>query len=169
MTTDRVTPLLVGALKPTLVIAALAVVTNAALFGGRGFLGAVLGAVVVVVFSGGGLLALRAMRSAPPASLLLVALGSFILRVIFFGLVLQVANSVDGLDAVIHRGATAGTIIACVVAWMVAEIWVFSRLRIPTYDLGAAASEATGGSSQVATPAAEAVDSQGSAPSERSG
>ncbi|WP_020575215.1 hypothetical protein [Actinopolymorpha alba] len=135
MTTDRVTPLLRGALVPTLAVGGVSIIVSAVVAGGRGALGALIGAATAVIFSGVGFLAVRAVRSTPPATLMLVALSSYLLRVLFFGIILEIVGSIDGVDSVIHRGATALTVVACVLAGMAGEIWAYTRLRVPTYDL----------------------------------
>lgn len=143
MRTDHVSALLRGALVPTLVVAALVTLGSAVFAGGPGALGALLGAVIVIAFSGAGLLAVRAARGTAPSVLLVVALGSFLVRVILFGLALQAANAIDDLDAVLHRGATVVGVVGCVIAWMAGEIWAFTRLRVPTYDLDEATEPAS--------------------------
>jgi ATP synthase protein I len=145
MRTDHVSALLRGALVPTLVVAAPVTGASAVLAGRPGALGALVGAAVVVVFSGAGLLAVRAARGAAPSVLLVVALGSFLARVILFGLALQAANAIEDLDTVLHRGATVVGVVSCVIAWMAGEIWAFRRLRVPTYDLDDASASTTGG------------------------
>ena len=135
MTTDRVTPLIRGALKPTLAVAAVAIALSAVLSGTRGLVGAALGALVVVSFSGAGLLALRMVRQSYPEVVLLVAVASYFLRVLIFGGLLAVVGSLEVVDVVIERMATSLTVIACVAAWCTGEIRAFVRLRVPLYDL----------------------------------
>lgn len=135
MTTNRVTPLLRGALLPTLAVAVLAIAASTVLAGVRGLTGALLGAVVVITFSGGGLLALRAVRQMYPEVVLLVAVGSYFLRVAIFGVLLALVGSLDGVDEIVNRMATALTVLACVVAWLAGELRTFVRMRVPLYDL----------------------------------
>lgn len=135
MTTDRVTPLLKGALVPTLVVAALALVVATIVDGPHGLWGAALGAVVVIAFSGLGLLALRLVRNTDPYVLLLTALGSYTLRVILFAVVTGVIANLDGVDAVLSRTAMGLTAVVCVFAWVTGELRAFVKLRQPIYDL----------------------------------
>lgn len=135
MTTNRVTPLLRGALLPTLAVAAVAIAASTAFAGTRGLVGALLGAAVVITFSGGGLLALRAVRQMYPEVVLLVAVGSYVLRVVIFGVLLALVGSLNGVDSVVHRTATALTVLVCVVAWLAGELRAFVRMRVPLYDL----------------------------------
>jgi ATP synthase protein I len=135
MTTDRVTPLLRGALLPTLPVAAIAVVVSWLVAGTHGLVGALLGACVVLIFSGIGLIALRAVREMYPEVVLLVAVGSYFVRVVVFGALLALLGSLDGVDDVLNRTATALTVLACVGAWLAGELRAFVRMRVPIYDL----------------------------------
>ncbi|HEY8458139.1 MAG TPA: hypothetical protein VIL34_21285 [Actinopolymorphaceae bacterium] len=141
-TTDWVTPLLSGAIKPTLVVVALAIALSSVLVGSRGAVGAALGAAVVLSFSGAGLLALRLVSRSYPEVVLLVAIGSYFVRVLIFGGLLAVVGSVSGVDQVVDRMATALTIIACVIVWMVGELRAYVRMRLPIYDLDASDKDA---------------------------
>jgi ATP synthase protein I len=146
MTTDRVTPLLRGALVPTLVVAAGALIVATIIDGPRGLWGAALGAVVVITFSGLGLLAFRLVRKEDPYVLLLTAIGSYTIRVIVFAVATGVAARIDGLDSVLNRTAMGLTVVACVAAWLTGELRAFVKARQPIYDLDEKpASEASGG------------------------
>ena len=155
MTTDRVTPLIRGALKPTLAVAAVAIALSAVLSGTRGLVGAALGALVVVSFSGAGLLALRMVRQSYPEVVLLVAVASYFLRVLIFGGLLAVVGSLEVVDVVIERMATSLTVIACVAAWCTGEIRAFVRLRVPLYDLDQRRTAATGATESAGNGATE--------------
>jgi ATP synthase protein I len=168
MTTDRVTPLIRGALKPTLAVAAVAIALSAVLSGTRGLVGAALGAFVVVSFSGAGLLALRMVRQSYPEVVLLVAVASYFLRVLIFGGLLAVVGSLEIVDVVIERMATSLTVIACVAAWCTGEIRAFVRLRVPLYDLDQRRTSATGATESAGDGATEltgGMDSTDVAPS----
>ncbi|SFH35884.1 ATP synthase protein I [Actinopolymorpha cephalotaxi] len=147
MTTDRVTPLLRGALLPTLVVAALVVAASTVVAGSRGLVGASVGAAVVLVFSGVGLLAMRAVRTMYPEVVLLVAVGSYFVRVVIFGGLLAILGTVDGIDDVLNRTATALAVLACVATWLAGELRAFVRMRQPIYDFDdrPSASSTTGG------------------------
>jgi ATP synthase protein I len=155
MTTDRITPLLRGALTPTLAVAAVAIALSTLLAGTRGLAGAVLGAVVVISFSGAGLLALRMVRQSYPEVVLLVAVASYFLRVLIFGGLLAAIGTLDVVDVAIERMATSLTVIACVAAWCTGEIRAFVRLRVPLYDLDERTT-GTGGKDGPSDPAAAA-------------
>ncbi|MGW0227286.1 hypothetical protein ACWDWO_03140 [Actinopolymorpha singaporensis] len=144
MTTDRVTPLLRGALLPTLVVAVLTVAVSTVVAGSRGLVGACVGAAVVLVFSGVGLLAMRAVRTMYPEVVLLVAVGSYFVRVVIFGGLLAILGTVDGIDDVLNRTATALAVLACVATWLAGELRAFVRMRQPIYDFDDRPSAASG-------------------------
>lgn len=134
MTTDRVTPLLRGALVPTLVVAAIALVVATIVDGLHGLWGAALGAAVVILFSGLGLLALRLVRDQDPYVLLLTALGSYTIRVILFAVTTGVIANLDGIDAVMSRTIMGLTAVACVIVWITGELRAFVKLRQPIFN-----------------------------------
>lgn len=74
------------------------------------------------------------VADAPPRTVLLAAMASYVLRVTVLGLLLQLtvmnADRFIALDPV----ALVVTTIAVVIAWLGTEFWVYSRLRIPVYD-----------------------------------
>lgn len=132
---DRVTPLLKGALPPTLIVGVATTIGAALLAGQRGALGAGLGMVIVVLFSGTGLLAMRLVRTADPMLVMVVGMGSYAIRIVLFGASIMVLGAIDGIDDVLHRTATAIAVLLCVAAWLTGEIRAYTKLRIPTYDV----------------------------------
>jgi hypothetical protein len=74
------------------------------------------------------------VADADPKTVLVAALASYIARVGGLGalLALALANA-DRLTAM-DTTAVAVTTIAVVLGWLAAEIWVFSRLRLPVFD-----------------------------------
>lgn len=121
-------------------VAALVVGVNAAVIatvaaGIEGLWGALLGLLTVLVFSGAGLLALHVSRRTDPTVQLAVALGSYTGRIAIFGGLLALALSSDALAANVNLTALGVTALVVVMGWMAGEIWAWSRLRIPIYDL----------------------------------
>ncbi|MFZ0529983.1 MAG: hypothetical protein WAL91_05545 [Propionicimonas sp.] len=116
----------------------LALVVSVAVFaatrGPRSAVWALLAGLVTIVFFtiGQGIQVLVA--DADPKVLMVASLASFALRAGALGLLLvwsqQNAERIPSLDPI----ALAATAIAVVVGWLTAEIWVFTRLRIPIYD-----------------------------------
>lgn len=97
--------------------------------------GAVLGLLMVVAFSGLGLLALHLSRRSSPTTQLAVALASYTGRIAVFGALLAVALSSDALDRAVDLTALGITAIVVVMGWMAGEIWSWAHLRVPIYDL----------------------------------
>ncbi|HEU4945934.1 MAG TPA: hypothetical protein VFT31_02165 [Kribbella sp.] len=124
-----------GALIAALVIGvnAAAVATVAA--GIEGLWGALLGLLMVIVFSGLGLLALHAARRTSPTTQLAVAMGSYTGRIAVFGGLLALALSSESLADNVNLTALGVTALAVVMGWLAGEIWAWSHLRIPIYDL----------------------------------
>jgi ATP synthase protein I len=124
-----------GALVAAVVVGlnAAAVATVAA--GVEGLWGALLGLLIVIIFSGGGLLALHLSRRTSPTMQLAVAMASYTGRIAVFGGLLAVALNSDSLAAHVNLTALGLTALVVVMGWMAGEIWAWSRLRIPIYDL----------------------------------
>jgi ATP synthase protein I len=124
-----------GALVAALVVGvnAAAVATVAA--GVKGLWGALLGLLIVVVFSGAGLFALHLSRHASPTAQLGMAMASYTGRVAVFGGLLALALSSERLAANVNLTALGICAMVVVLGWMAGEIWAWSRLRVPIYDL----------------------------------
>jgi ATP synthase protein I len=124
-----------GALVAALVVGvnAAAVATVAAGF--KGLWGALLGLLIVVVFSGAGLFALHLSRHASPTAQLGIAMASYTGRVAIFGGLLAVALNSDSLAENVNLTALGICAMVVVMGWMAGEIWAWSRLRVPIYDL----------------------------------
>lgn len=135
LTTDSVTPLLRGAIVPALVAGAVTTLVAALIAGGKGVLGSILGLAIVVLFSGVGLLVMRAVRSQDPMIAMTIAMASYAARVVLFGAALVVTGLISGIDDVLDRRFTAIAVVVCVIAWVAGEIRAFTKLRVPTYDI----------------------------------
>lgn len=124
-----------GALAAALVVGvnAAAVATVAA--GLKGLWGALLGLLMVIVFSGVGLLALHLSRRTTPTVQLGVAMASYTGRIAVFGGLLALALNSDSLAENVNLTALGISAMVVVMGWMAGEIWAWSRLRIPIYDL----------------------------------
>jgi ATP synthase protein I len=131
---DRVLPLLRGALPPALVAGAVATIGAGVLVGGRGVTGGLLGLVVVVLFSGTGLLAMRAVQSQDPMIVMTVAMGSYALRIVLFGVAIMLLGALD-TDGWLNRMAFVVSVLLSVAAWIAGEIRAYTKLRIPVYDI----------------------------------
>lgn len=114
-------------------INAIAVATIAA--GPPALYGATLGLLMVIAFSGLGLLALHLSRRSSPTTQLAVALASYTGRIAIFGVLLALALGSDRLERTVDLTALGITSIVVVMGWMAGEIWSWAHLRVPIYDL----------------------------------
>lgn len=131
---DLVLPLLRGALPPAVVAGALVTIGAAFLAGTRGVAGALIGLGVVVLFSGTGLLVMRAVRNTDPMITMMVGLLSYTVRIILFGLAIMLLGAVD-TDAWLDRIAFVISVLVSVAAWIGGEIRAYNRTRILVYDV----------------------------------
>lgn len=88
---------------------------------------------VTLAFFAFGQAAQAAVTDAEPALVLMVALTSYLTRVVGLGVLLWLALS-DPVRLGLQPTPVVVTTIAVVVGWLGAELWVFSRLRIPVFD-----------------------------------
>jgi len=124
-----------GALIAALVVGVNAAAISTVAAGVPGLLGAVLGLLMVVVFSGAGLLALHLSRKTSPTVQLAVAMASYTGRIAIFGGLLAVALNSHGLARHVNLTVLGLVAMVVVMGWMAGEIWAWSRLRVPIYDL----------------------------------
>ncbi len=99
-----------------------------------GGLCALIAALGTLAFMGLGQWVQVRMADAPPQRMMIAWFASYLLRVGVPGLILLTAAANPERLAGMDRIAVAVTTIAIVVGWLSAEIWVFSRLRIPVFD-----------------------------------
>jgi ATP synthase protein I len=124
-----------GALIAAVVVGVNAAAVSAVAAGAEGLWGALLGLLMVILFSGLGLLALHASRRTSATTQLAVALGSYTGRVALFGVLLALALSSEWLAENVNLTALGVTALVVVMGWLAGEIWAWSRLRVPIYDL----------------------------------
>ncbi|MBL7493145.1 hypothetical protein, partial [Frankia sp. AgW1.1] len=102
----------------------------AALFGGAGAAGALVGSAVVAGFFSMGKLAVALVARRAPHLLLPAALGTYTGQIGLLGILLV---SLDGVEA-IHLLTLAWTVFVGVFGWMGAELWVATHTRVPFFD-----------------------------------
>jgi hypothetical protein len=124
-----------GALVAALVVGVNAAAVSTVAAGVPGLLGALLGLLTVVVFSGAGLVALHLSRKTSPTMQLAVAMASYTGRIAIFGGLLALALNSDGLARHVNLTVLGLVAMVVVMGWMAGEIWAWSRLRVPIYDL----------------------------------
>ncbi|GAA3714843.1 hypothetical protein GCM10022204_37630 [Microlunatus aurantiacus] len=130
----RARKLLVGGLVGGVAAALLSLVLFTVLDGTRGLASAGLAAAMVLFFYGVGQLVMVAFADAGARTLLAVSMASYTARVVVLGLVLLVYNKNSDAFPALWPMAIFLTTVAVVVGWIVAEVWVFNRLRIGAYD-----------------------------------
>lgn len=124
-----------GALVAALVVGLNTAAVAAVAAGLKGLWGALLGLLMVILFSGVGLLALHLARRTTPTVQLAVAMASYTGRIAIFGALLAVALNSDSLAENVNLTALGISAMVVVMGWMAGEIWAWSRLRVPIYDL----------------------------------
>lgn len=97
-------------------------------------LSAALAALGVLAFFGLGQAVQVWVADAEPQTVLLAALGSYMFRVGLPAAALILLARDPSRLAGTDRVAIALSAIAVVLGWLTAEIWTFSRLRIPVFD-----------------------------------
>lgn len=125
----------------TLAVGVVVALVGWLLAGAAAGLGALVGTSLVVVVCAGGALLVNAVAGAVPSASLLVALLTYTLQVMML-LVAFVALEQSGLlEDALDRMWVGAAAIAATVAWLVAQVVLTVRKRIPTYDLPAEAGE----------------------------
>lgn len=74
------------------------------------------------------------VADASPGVVMFAALASYGIRVTALGLLLMLSLGDAGLFAWLDPAAVVVTTVTVVFGWLGVEVWVFTRLRIPTYD-----------------------------------
>ncbi len=126
---------LLGAATAGLVLVVLLVLLAGLVDGGAGALGAAAGGGLALAVFATGTVVVQTVAQVMPTASLLVALMTYTLQVVLMGAV-AVALSRSGLVGdELSRGWFAGAVIGVTVAWMVVQVWLVGRQRIPVYDL----------------------------------
>jgi hypothetical protein len=97
--------------------------------------GALLGLLMVVVFSGAGLFALHLSRRTSPTAQLAIAMASYTGRIAIFGGLLALALNSETLARHVNLTVLGVSALVVVMGWLAGEIWAWTRLRVPIYDL----------------------------------
>jgi len=116
-------------------VALLIAVTAFGLAGGvAGAISAALAGILTVAFFTIGQAVQILVADADPRTVLFASLLSYIARVGGLGALLALALSNAEKLKSMNTTAVAATTIVVVLGWLGAEIWVFSRLRLPVFD-----------------------------------
>lgn len=123
------------ALIVTVVIGAGGALLGAGLGGRDAALGAAFGAVIVALFFGLGALVLDLVSRLAPAASLLVAMLTYLLKVVLLAAVFVALERSGTLDGGLDGRWLGGTMVVATFAWITAQLVVTLRARVPIYDL----------------------------------
>jgi ATP synthase protein I len=135
VTRDSGVTLLLGAAGAALVVGVALCVAGALLHGSAAAYGALVGtAIAVGVFSFGTFMVNLVAGMVPPAALL-VALLTYTLQVVLLGLVFVGLSESGLLDGELDRTWLGAAVITTTGIWLLSQIVLFSRRRVPVFDL----------------------------------
>jgi ATP synthase protein I len=107
-------------------VAAVAVVLSTVLVGAKGAYGSLIGVAVVAVFFGISILVVGKAAKVSPMAMMVAALGSFIVKIVAFMIVLVAIGHSSGLS-----GRSLGfTALACILAWSASQIGTSMKLKM---------------------------------------
>ncbi|MCD4526195.1 hypothetical protein [Nocardioides sp. cx-173] len=133
--------MLVTAAAVVLVLGLLLSLVGALAQGSAAAWGAVVGTVLVLVVLGGSSLGVNAVAQVMPTAALMFALLTYTLQVVLMGLVFAVLSASGVLEETLDRAWLAGAVIGGTLIWLVSQIVLVTRRRIPVYDLPSKAGE----------------------------
>ncbi|MER5809214.1 hypothetical protein ABT143_13635 [Streptomyces sp. NPDC002033] len=111
---------------PTTVVGGVGIAVSAALAGGKGALGAAFGAALVLVFMGGGLVALQRTARSLPHLFQMMGLLLYTTQILVLMIVLSIVKRV----AVFDTKCTAFTLLAATLVWMAAQVRAHMKSKI---------------------------------------
>lgn len=121
----------------TALVGAVATVIGGLVAGGKGALGAIVAAVIVLAFFSVGQFVLGAVLRSNPAMAMNVALLTYLVKIgVLFILILLFADT-----TAFNTKVFASTIVACTLAWTAAEMWVFARTKVLYVEPGSGPGE----------------------------
>ncbi|WP_426245185.1 hypothetical protein [Nocardioides sp. LHG3406-4] len=128
---------LLGAAAAGLVVAIAITVVGGLAAGSTAAYGALTGAALALAVFMVGSFSVDAVARAMPSASLLVAMLTYTLQVVVMALVFVALNRSGLLDETLDRRWLAAGVIAVTVTWLIGQIWLTTRARIPVYDLPA--------------------------------
>lgn len=129
------TRVLLGAALAALVLGAAAALVAALVAGSAAAYGALAGTLLVLsVFCFGGLV-VNTVAGVMPTASLLVALLTYTLQVVLMGMVFAALSRSGLLDDTLDREWLAGVVIGGTFGWLLTQLVLTTRQRIPAYDL----------------------------------
>jgi ATP synthase protein I len=138
---DSGVSVLVGAAAAALLLGLAISLVGALASGSEAALGALVGTALVVLVLAGGSLVVNLVAGVMPTAALMFALLTYTLQVGLMGLVFVVLSEAGLLDSTLDRSWLAGTVIGGTAIWLVSQVLLVTRRRIPVYDLPPQAGE----------------------------
>ncbi|WP_193607487.1 hypothetical protein [Nocardioides lijunqiniae] len=138
---DSGVSVLVGAAVAALVLGLVLSVVGAFAAGSAAALGALVGTALVVVVLAGSSLVVNLVAGIMPTAALMFALLTYTMQVVLMGLVFAALSASGLLDSTLDRSWLATAVIGGVAIWLVSQVLLVTRRRIPVYDLPSEASE----------------------------
>lgn len=133
-TRHRGTAPLLGATAAALAVGLAATALGATTGGADAAYGALAGTLLAVTVFAFGSFLVNAVAGLMPAAALLVALLTYTLQVLVMGLAFVALSRSGLLDDTLDRQWLGGAVIAGTVLWLVAQLVLTTRLRIPAFE-----------------------------------
>ena len=111
----------------TAATAAVMVAVSAAVAGGKGVIGALLGTALVVVFFAISVVAVSAAAKVSPQAMMITAIGTYVIKILVLVLLLSRYSDTTAFSPRMF-GLTA---LACILAWTFSQVAWSLRLRVP--------------------------------------
>ena len=126
MSTASGVPVLRTAGILTASVGILAIILGGIFAGSSGFIGAVFAAVLVLVFFSVGQLIIAGVMKNAPEMAMTVALLTYLLKIgVLFVIIIVFADT-----TAFNTKVFALTVVACTIAWTVAEVWVYGKTKV---------------------------------------
>ncbi|WP_067437218.1 hypothetical protein [Nocardioides jensenii] len=126
---------LLGAAVGALVVGVAASLLGALVSGSAAAYGALTGTLIVVLVFAGGASLVNLVAGISPQASLMIALLTYALQVVMVGGILYAIERSGLVGDVLSAGWLAGAVIIGTLGWMVCQIVLSARLRLPAYDL----------------------------------
>ncbi len=107
-----------------------AVILGAVFAGSEGFIGALFGAVLVIVFFSIGQIVIAGVMKNAPEMAMTAALLTYLVKIgVLFVIIILFADT-----TAFNTKVFALTVVACTIAWTVAEVWVYGKSKVLYVD-----------------------------------
>lgn len=143
---DGGSAVLAGAALGTVAAGALVALVGALVDGAPAAYGALVGAVLAAGVMAFGLVTVNVVAGLMPGASLMFALLTYALQLLLVLVALTALDGVAGPGEALSRGWLAGALIGTVLVWLVVQVVLAARARIPVYDEPRETVRAGGGS-----------------------